>query len=1256
MNPELITLILNIVFFAFLIIGFLTGLKGLKKATSSLISFLATTIVVLFLAVPVSTWVLGIRIGELTIQQHISDLIISILGEGMATNETVVSLANSIPVLIVSTVVCIVLVLIVGLICKIITSILYRIFFGKNKERVVEEVKIINGTPQMTKRTIKENKHRFWGGLIGTVHGLLLAIVLFMPLIGLINIVNDVAGVNEVSAEVVTYEDTHKYYFYPTALESEESTTDSGVTLKYSNELLQEYLPAEFYDYARAIDNSFFAKLGKIGNLSENTLNIVAKCDLNGQTIKLGEELRTLVAVYDEFVDFATETSNVLGTTDINVIFNDMIDNPNNYNFEKLYQLSDNLFKSNLIKALGNDALSLVCDVLIEQNTNVDLVLPLNHLKTAVQSYDACGYTLQDDLKVVLQTFELSAKNGLIKAIKTQPFDIHNIANVLLNEPDAIKGQYQNLSDLTEKISSSNLLQKIVLEATNYGTTCLQDLMNEKISFNNEEQVVLPKINSTQNIRVSSNELFNITKDAYSLYNEYENLDIDKIQQDFLNIFDYDVKKIVTSLGQELNNIVNMSLFKDTGIFANICEAMQNSEYGEYFSFDELAKSTNLTIQFTDIATSLDELKNSNIITNIRNYEGNNTIDLIIDELATLNSANKTLATRIVAPILNCPIIKNTLIYGLNIANDNLESGLQNMTENAEFTLSKFNTSNVMTTTGNQELMAIINNLIAYLKDVSMNDLIQETGANDKLVDTIIASDLPTLGVALDSIKNSTLFSSNGTGNGAYKDMMLAFNQTDLATVFDFETALADDFSWTQELTTLDATIDSLNTIKIGDVGLVTYMINNTDFDAVFDALKLDINKDKIQTIKAVFDITLIKPLAVEIVNSVNSMIKDFVGETFGTNIVDIDKTINLKSQSQQIVNVLEKALDVDFTQTKIDDIDQTKLNLLLDAMENNANSDGVFKQSYNALLLKIADMINESTATFVGAAGSNITRITAYSDVLTYSQGVRSVLNTSISSMKALKDKDIKDLDSDVVFALIDSFKNNSKIMNNVFKNTYNAILVYIVNIVNSEIANYVGTTFAGDIQTYTGATTMINDDFLIRNVILQGITVFSSIPEGKELKDVESETLKTFLNALNYLGYTKPARNALNNKLANIIIESINDLTGDSVATLSELKDLNSQADDIFNVIEISLQLVPVLETTGLKVTDMTSDVKTAVAGFMNAMQVNSIKTGSVLKASYDSLLNKVATENGTTSEFIYANFATNGIIDWSEFMTSI
>ena len=1254
MNPELITLILNLVFGAFLLLGFLFGLKGLKKATTSLISFVVAMFVVLFLAMPVSNLVLNISMGEYTLHQTITNAISSALGETMMANEVVASIVNGIPVMLVSIVVCIVLILVIGLICKLIASLIYRLIFGKNKERVVEEVQLINGTPQMTKKTVKAKKHRLLGGLVGFVHGFLLAIVTFMPIIGLVNIVNDVAGTNQVQAEVIDYESAHKYILTPMNDSSQEG---GSLQLKTSQQLLQENLPKEFYDYAKAIDNSFLAKIGKIGNMSETTLNIIAKCDINGHTIKLGEEIRIIVGVYDEFVQFATEASNVLGTNDLNAIFNDIIENPNNYNFEQLYTLCDDLFKSNLINAMGNDGLLLVCNLMAEQNTNVDMQPIYTHLQTAFQNYKACGYNIKDDLKTVLQVFELSAKSGLLKQVFTEPFDIDNVANVLLNEADANKTRHQNLKDLTSKIASSNLLQKLVIEATNYGSTYLEDFLNQNVTFDNEESVVLPNIDGAQDIRVTGTELSNILRDGYSLYNEYRNIDMDLIKEDVLNIFDYDVKAIVNAIGVELNNIATISLFEDTGIFANICEAMSNSEYSKYLSFEELPKQNNISSQFANIATALDEIKRADIVKYIEQYrdtQETEQLDFIVDALAVKDASTKTLATRIFEPVLSCSILKNTLSYALDFANDTVENVLVNMTEKEEVTVSEFNTSNLMTTEGNAELLSIINNFVDYVKDVNISTLIQ-SGENsaDEMLDAILASDLTKLGVAMDSIKVSKLFSSNGTDNGAYKDIMLALNDSQFGEVIDFNVATTPSFSWQTELTLLDTTIDTLNTIKVDGVGLVTYMLKNGDFNAVYDALKLEENKTKVQSIKPLFEISLTKPVALTVVNSINGMIKDFVGETLGAQIVEIQADVDLKLQAQLITNVIQNALEIDFNETELDNIDDEKLDNLLNALKANANANGVFTNAYNALLLKVADMINQNVQTFVGDSGSQITRITAISNALPDSNGITTVLKTAIQTLKTLKGKSFKELSSTDLFNLIDAFKNNQNVIGGAFANTYNSLLLYIVNTINTEISTYVDTPLNEQIVIYAGTTNVTSKYNLIKEVAERGIDAFASIPEGKELKDIESAKLTALLDALSFLTYTQPAYNALNNKLANTVIESINELTGDSVAIITQVQDLSQQANDIITIVDISLKLIPLLDASGLKLEFMSAEVRVGVAGFMNVMQANSFKTNSVFKASYDSLVNKVATENGVTSDFIYQNFATNGIIDWNAFI---
>ena len=280
----------------------------------------------------------------------------------------------------------------------------------------------------------------------------------------------------------------------------------------------------------------------------------------------------------------------------------------------------------------------------------------------------------------------------------------------------------------------------------------------------------------------------------------YEPLDFDKISQDFLNIFDYDLKPMINLVGEEIDTIVNMQIFKDTNLFSSICEAMSNSEYSAYLSFNELAVGSNIKNQFACLAEGVNELKNSNIvplIKNINNENQNDSINAIISELGVVGANGKVLSTRILGPVLTCSILKNTFIYGLNEAHNALEYSLNSLVSGEDITLAPFNTSGLISETDNNQIISLVEKLVAYAKDIRVEKL-----QGNELLDTIMDSNLTALGLALDEAKNANLFATTKSGC-LYNDMMVTLSKSDFNTVIDFTVALESDFSWKTELTSL---------------------------------------------------------------------------------------------------------------------------------------------------------------------------------------------------------------------------------------------------------------------------------------------------------------------------------------------------------------------------------------------------------------------------------------------------------------------
>ena len=299
--------------------------------------------------------------------------------------------------------------------------------------------------------------------------------------------------------------------------------------------------------------------------------------------------------------------------------------------------------------------------------------------------------------------------------------------------------------------------------------------------------------------------------------------------------------------------------------------------------------------------------------------------------------------------------------------------------------------------------------------------------------------------------------------------------------------------------------------------------------------------------------------------------------------------------------------------------------------------------------------MINENVKSFVGDAGNKITKIANIVDVLQDSQNIIAVLNCALDTVKTLKSADFKNIDTNQLFVLIDALKVNSTIINGAFKNTYNSVMVYVVNKVNSQIADFVGTDLATEIVSYDGNTDMTQKYNYIKEILECAVSAYKAIPVGGELSDIDSTTLGNLLDALDSMVYTRKAYNALNNKLANVVIESVNSIIGSSVATITAVKDLNLQATDIKTVVDVCLDVSAKLEGMSFKIADMSDEDKANSLKLLNAIQTNGEKSDGVFKPTYDALVDFIATTNGTTSEVIYTNFAQNGSINWSSFLNA-
>lgn len=1223
MEPTLITLILNIVLGFFVLWGFLWGLKGLKKSTKSLIVFIVSVIICLFITTPISKLVLGINIGGNTIEGTILEGITSSMGENLANNEGILNIVRNIPVMVINIAVWMILLFVVGFICKIIGAIIYKIIFKKDKEKQVEVCEIVNGSPQMKKRTVKVKKRRLLGGLVGMVHGFLFAIVLVFPLIGVCNVVNDIVGTSEVVAE--------------------ETSSESSFEFKPVKSLLQENLPKEFYDYAKAIDNSIFASVGKVGGLAETSLNTVAKCSINGQTVSLANEVRTLIGVYDDFVGFVNQASETLGTTDFNAILDDIVAHPDNYNFTELEAIIDNLFNSNLIQAVGNDALAIGAEFMVTEETPEDSVL--KYIQKALYSYVDGDYKLKDDIKTVFKVLEIGVKKGVVKEALNENVTFDSIKNILIDE----ENNNEVLASLCTEITKSNLLQKLVLEMTNYGTYHAEKAMNENFKFKEGLSASIDEIDSTQNITITATSLYDILVKANEIYEQGKDIDFEKVGEDFTVIFDYEIGNIVALLGEELQYISDLQIFSTTNVFASLCDSFANTEeYSKYINFDKLKQSDSIKNQLGYIGNALTEVKGTNIAKVIKDNDEDVTkiVEDVIDELVKQNENNVSHINSIVSNLLKCDIFENTIKLGLTEAHNAIEGVVDGLVEE-DVVLSDFTTNGLFTEIYNAELIALLEDLAEYLSTLNISEITDESALK-----TILNGDLDKLGIALDSIKNSKLFASGDVNT--FTDLVDILYSSDIGEFIDLRFGKDQEYSYETELKALKDFITIANTITIESEPFIDYVMDGNSLDSILDYIT---QADALK-LKPLFEILVVKPTAVIVVDSINNIIKDYVGEELGINIKAISYETDLKAQADSIINVISAAVEIDFNKD-ISEIDSTKFNLLLGALESNANANGVFKESYNALLNKIVVEINSEVEKIItdNVENTGITTLVEPLEMLENSMSIRSLLTSALNLSRCTGPIDIKN--SDVVTMLVDLIQKFSvckEIAN--LKNTYNAILVYSINMINKTIYDCVNKNYFPDYedQILTGSTNLVgnydNNVGDIIEIIVSANNALATMDEGDGLEDITSELLTIFVNQLDDIEWTKSAHNAILNSLAGQVIDEVNGLT-DNSDYVHNYTNLSGQSSTILSVVDSALKLVPTLkEENGALISSMAEETKTACVKLLNTLQDNALASG-VFTESYNELIGYFEEQNNLSDGFIVDNFTDSETnkINWTD-----
>lgn len=176
MSSTIVALIVSLVFVVILVSGFFVGFwRGLKKSTANLVISIVGAIIAFFITPVVTNAIMGINIDYNGQTTSLGQMIVIAIKENpdianiINNNPNLEAFFANLPSAVANTIVFILLTIAV----EIVIYIIYRIFacfFFKTKEG--------------------EKKHRLFGGLVGLAKTFVITLFAFMPLAGLIGVLN----------------------------------------------------------------------------------------------------------------------------------------------------------------------------------------------------------------------------------------------------------------------------------------------------------------------------------------------------------------------------------------------------------------------------------------------------------------------------------------------------------------------------------------------------------------------------------------------------------------------------------------------------------------------------------------------------------------------------------------------------------------------------------------------------------------------------------------------------------------------------------------------------------------------------------------------------------------------------------------------------------------------------------------------------------------------------------------------------------
>lgn len=625
MSSTIVALIVSLVFVVILVSGFFVGFwRGLKKSTANLVISIVGAIIAFFITPVVTNAIMGINIDYNGQTTSLGQMVVIAIKENpdianiINNNPNLEAFFANLPSAVANTIVFILLTIAV----EIVIYIIYRIFacfFFKTKEG--------------------EKKHRLFGGLVGLAKTFVITLFAFMPLAGLIGVLN-----------TYTYSDT--YIIESVATYSEEQV-DNG-DKSGENGILGEYVPDQVVQVIRGFEDNMLTKICGIFGLDNATFDYLSKFQIENENIYIRQELED----YYKIADFALQVSK-----EDNLKFS-------NIDYDKVEISINNVVDNGLFKTVVCD---LVADILVnyenypfisDNQSFQEYSDVINEIgkNLAFHEDEEKGYQIYftNDINQIFATFKTLGQNGIIdQIISLEDKSIENVLNILTNEQNSEKFE-QSINSLLKVNLIRDGIEPIVQRGVDEILEGSDKIDVDTSSWTEQDWTDL------------SSSLVNVVNDYSKISNQ---IDLNTLLSDATILLDkqanYNINEILTSTGSLIDEIRSIKLFKNAqgqSIFDKYLTDNNISLPQEtiYDSLGQTVEIKNYKQMFEFIAPSLTELRDSNLY-DIISSGGDSTT--MMTNLASLLSieGNDDLLSKILLPLQQIEPIKS-------IINENLSS------------------------------------------------------------------------------------------------------------------------------------------------------------------------------------------------------------------------------------------------------------------------------------------------------------------------------------------------------------------------------------------------------------------------------------------------------------------------------------------------------------------------------------------------------------------------------------------------------